>query len=753
MYIDWKHKFLSNSDKNQYQQLMMKLSNHLGSITTGSESASTSWVIASVISTRRRRTVVVLRTVRRQVRAGHRICRGFCDRRSVREVEAIFDSKGFFLDRHLAWRSLARNRGRSQEVADGTDCRLCSARGVRKFIAGVAAGVVATGCVKPEEFASLSQEKLRQMEFANFADCSQPLHRRRGQRGVRESCPMNLSYVSHFPWDRTSCLPDTTNMSSCCMTLLSVLAIGLSQRLRSTSLFRLPSISASADCLASFQSQLSELSLPSTLVPTCFPSPEQFVISPDYCDGIVSLRDWKIRLGNSTSVDTSCAPDLLDLTRCAACLSSRLTALDGNTSHATNCFYLTVTYAAGIANNFGPEDPRDSSCILGLSAPSRPYPQLSSTSPSHAAIYASSSAAAAFLLVSISLALYLCRSRRQRKNRACNTAANSKNSQLSSFTRPNIGAIWYNIRELEKSTAYFSQRNFIGRGGFGVVYRGVLSNGSPVAVKHVLESEFQGEDEFRNEVEIISNLRHRNLVPLRGCCITDAETEQGRQRFLVYDFMPNGSLDEYIFRDLRGGVGKRPPLTWPQRKNIILDVAKALAYLHYGIKPAIFHRDIKATNILLDDEMRARVSDFGLARQSREGQSHLTTRVAGTHGYLSPEYALYGQLTEKSDVYSFGMVVLEIMSGRRALDMASPSGIVLITDWAWKLVKDGRVEEVFDRGLVSGEGCGPKGIMERFVLVGILCAHVMVAFRPTIEEALRILEGDVEVPAVPDRPM
>lgn len=578
-----------------------------------------------------------------------------------------------------------------------------------------------------------------------------------------ESCPMNLSYVTRFPWDHTSCLPSTNNMTGCCLTLLSVLGIGLSQRLRVTSLFRLPSVAASSNCLASFQSQLSELSLPSSLVHTCFPSPERFVMSPDFCDGIMSLRDWKVRLGNSTAVDSDCAPDLLDLTRCAACLSagfqisSRLTALDGNTSDATNCFYLTITYAAGIANNFGPEDPRASQCILGLAAPSSPLPQSSSSSTSsHAAVYASSSAAAAFLLVSAALAFYLWRSHRQRRNKAANTASASMDTQLSS-SRPHprliTGAIWYSIRELEKSTGYFSQRNLIGRGGFGVVYRGVLSDGSPVAVKHVLESDFQGDDEFRNEVEIISTLRHRNLVPLRGCCITNAEAQEGRQRFLVYDFMPNGSLDDHIFCDFSSGISKCPPLTWPQRKNIIIDVAKALAYLHYGIKPAIFHRDIKATNILLDGEMRARVADFGLARQSREGQSHLTTRVAGTHGYLAPEYALYGQLTEKSDVYSFGMVVLEIMSGRRALDMASPSGIVLITDWSWPLVQAGRVEEVFDRALVSGEGCGPKGIMERFVLVGILCAHVMVALRPTIEEALRILEGDVEVPAVPDRPM
>ncbi|PKA47955.1 putative receptor-like protein kinase [Apostasia shenzhenica] len=561
------------------------------------------------------------------------------------------------------------------------------------------------------------------------------------------SCPMNLIYVTRFPWDRSSCLPNSSNQTDCCQTLLSVFGIGLARRLHDTSYFRLPTVAASAACLSIFQSQLSALSLPSDLVPRCFPSPKRFVISPEFCAGVQSLRDWTTRLGNSTALDSACAPDLLDLTRCSSCLSagfqisSRLTSLDGNTSHATNCFYLTVVYAAGIANRFGPEDPRDSVCILGLNVSSTPSPSPTSSSSSRAAVYASSAAAAAFLLISAALGLFLWHSRRQKRiNSSSSTAAAASSS--CSHPCPNTGAIWYDIRDLEKATDFFSQRNLIGRGGFGVVYRGILPDGTAVAVKHVLESDFHGEE------EIISNLRHRNLVPLRGCCITDGDADEGRHRFLVYDFMPNGSLDDHIFpgRKLRR-------LTWPERKSIILDVAKALAYLHYGIKPAIYHRDIKATNILLDGEMRARVADFGLARQSREGQSQLTTRVAGTHGYLAPEYALYGQLTEKSDVYSFGVVMLETMSGRRALDMSSPCGFVLITDWAWTMVNSGRAEELLDDALASGEGGGPKAIMERFVIVGILCANVMVALRPTIEEALKMLEGDIEVPPIPERPL
>ncbi|KAL0438130.1 UNVERIFIED_CONTAM: putative receptor-like protein kinase [Sesamum latifolium] len=314
---------------------------------------------------------------------------------------------------------------------------------------------------------------------------------------------------------------------------------------------------------------------------------------------------------------------------------------------------------------------------------------------------------------------------------------------MKSRVLPNSGAKWFHVAELEQATNGFLQKNMIGKGGYGVVYKGTLSDGTEVAVKQILDLESKGDDEFTNEAEIISKIRHRNLLALRGFCVT-SERFKGTRRYLVYDFMSNGSLEDHLFvNDMKQN------LSWPQRKNIILDIAKGLAYLHYGIKPAIYHRDIKATNILLDSDMKAKVADFGLAKQSAEGQSHLTTRVAGTHGYLAPEYALYGQLTDKSDVYSFGIVILEIMSSRRVLD-ASETSKILITDWAWALVKSGRIEEVFHEWIRNE---GPKGVMERFVRVGLLCAHVMVALRPTIADALKMLEGDIDIPRLPDRPL
>lgn len=403
------------------------------------------------------------------------------------------------------------------------------------------------------------------------------------------------------------------------------------------------------------------------------------------------------------------------------------------------------------------------SCIFGLSVDSHAGSHGKNRAP---LVFGLTGAGVAVFVMSSLLGLYFWYDRRWRRKRRRGGFEGEFDLEEPGSrprVRPNTGSIWFKIEELEKATNNFSQKNFIGRGGFGFVYKGVLPDGTMVAVKRVIESDFQGNAEFCNEVEIISNLKHRNLVPLRGCCVVDggdeSYDERESQRYLVYEYMPNGNLDDHLFlqSDNHGGV-ERPRLTWPQRKSIILDVAKGLAYLHYGVKPAIYHRDIKATNILLDANMKARVADFGLAKQSREGQSHLTTRVAGTHGYLAPEYALYGQLTEKSDVYSFGVVVLEIMCGRKALDLSSSGSprAFLITDWVWSLVKAGKVEQALDASLLKdgdSVNSNPKSIMERFVLVGILCAHVMVALRPTIMDALKMLEGDIEVPPIPDRPM
>lgn len=255
-----------------------------------------------------------------------------------------------------------------------------------------------------------------------------------------------------------------------------------------------------------------------------------------------------------------------------------------------------------------------------------------------------------------------------------------------------------------------------------------------------------GDKDFVHEVEMISAVRHRNLVVLRGCCVASGGVVEGHQRMIVIDYLPNGSLQDYIFKP------NKPPLDWPTRQKIAISVARGIDYLHHGVQPAILHRDIKSSNILLDADFDACVADFGLARFTPEGMTHISTRAAGTFGYVAPEYSMYNQLTERSDVYSFGVVLLELISGRKALMTSDgdQTTTTLIADWAWGLVKAGNWEEILDKKMGNR---GSLEEMEAFVLLGILCAHPLVACRPTITGALRILENAQKLPSVPDRPI
>ncbi|KAL5993128.1 hypothetical protein ACLOJK_014050 [Asimina triloba] len=566
-------------------------------------------------------------------------------------------------------------------------------------------------------------------------------------------CPINLDYVQTFPWNTSTCrkaAPPQNEDDNCCHTLLSLIGMGLATYLRYTRMFQFPNAAAASACLSHLQTHLDSLSLPSSLVSHCFNDSNRFVSGHSNCAGIATVDDWVKIVGPSSSLDLSCKGDLSDLTSCHLCVnagikvSSLLVGHDRNSSDDNDCFYFTVLYAAGVVNEVGLEDTENAACILGL-----PLAALEGRRKGWVLriVFTLAGGLAAVVVVSGCIGLYAWWNKRRKRRAAHGRIVRSFKAKV----KPNTGARWFSIAELERATNGFSQRNLIGHGGHGAVYKGRLSDGSQVAVKKILfDLHPKADNDFSNEVEMISCIRHRNLLPLRGCCVT-SEDFRGKERYLVYDYMPNGSLDDHIFpcSDL---ATKKPHLSWPQRKSIILDVAKGLAYLHHGLKSAIYHRDIKTTNILLDEDWNARVADFGLVKQSTEGQSHLTTRVAGTHGYLAPEYALYGQLTEKTDVYSFGVVILEVMSGRKdPVDMlSSPAGPVLITDWAWMAVKSGREMEVVEESVRDG---GPKWIMGRFVRVGILCAHVMVALRPTIAEALKMLEGDVDIPELPHRPL
>lgn len=303
--------------------------------------------------------------------------------------------------------------------------------------------------------------------------------------------------------------------------------------------------------------------------------------------------------------------------------------------------------------------------------------------------------------------------------------------------------IRFTFDEIKGSTRNFSRDYIIGKGGYGNVYKGVLPDGSEVALKRFKNCSAAGDASFTHEVEVIASVRHVNLVALRGYCTATTPLE-GHQRIIVCDLMKNGSVYDHMF----GLVEKK--LSWPVRQRIALGTARGLAYLHYGAQPRIIHRDIKLSNILLDERFEPKVADFGLAKFTPEGMTHLSTRVAGTMGYVAPEYALYGQLTERSDVYSFGVVLLELLSGKKALLAVNDGQPSLVTDWAWSLVRKGRALDVVEEGMPE---LGAPEVVEKYVLVAVLCSHPQLYARPTMDQVVKMLDADVPIPSIPERPI
>lgn len=289
----------------------------------------------------------------------------------------------------------------------------------------------------------------------------------------------------------------------------------------------------------------------------------------------------------------------------------------------------------------------------------------------------------------------------------------------------------FKYEDIKKATMKFSRENLIGIGAYGNVYKGILPNGSQVAFKRFKNCSVAGDAAFAHEVEVIANVSHVNLVSLRGYCSTTVPLE-GHQRIIVCDFMHNGSLYDHLF----GSEVKK--LSWPIRQKIVLGTARGLAYLYYGAQPAIIHRDIKASNILLDEKFEPKLADFGLAKFNAEGMTHLSTRVAGTLGYVAPEHALYGKLTEGSDVYSFGVVLLELLSGKKPLE-TNEGKANLLTDWAWSLVQKGRALDVIEEGMPE---LGSHQIMEQYVIIAVLCAHPTLHARQMMEQVVKIFETD-----------
>lgn len=438
-----------------------------------------------------------------------------------------------------------------------------------------------------------------------------------------------------------------------------------------------------------------------------------------------------------------CNQTLGDGSPCASCTTElsvlQASYLSGsNGGNVTDCSVYASEYAAAVANVYGPTDPGTALCLFSLD-----LEETDRKGRRMVLVWVIGGVGFGVLvLVFVGLVVVIWRKRKRRVYGVRKRVMGRFGGSATSLMR-------FSLDEIKVATRNFWVGNLIGKGGYGNVYKGVLPDGTEVAVKRFKNMSSTGEVDFAHEVKVIASIRHVNLVSLVGYCVETSPME-GCQRIIVCDLMKNGSLHDHLFGYLSH---ERKRLSWPTRQRIALGMAHGLDYLHHGAQPTVIHRDIKASNILLDDKFEVKVGDFGLAKFTPEGASHLSTRVAGTMGYVSPEYALYGQLTDKSDVYSFGVVLLELLSGRTAMMSASGEGAQpsLVTDWAWSLVRSGRTLDVIEERMPE---TGSSELMEKYVLVAVLCSHPQMYARPSMDQVVNMLETDeFPVPSIPERPI
>lgn len=284
----------------------------------------------------------------------------------------------------------------------------------------------------------------------------------------------------------------------------------------------------------------------------------------------------------------------------------------------------------------------------------------------------------------------------------------------------------FSYETLVAATNNFHVHNKLGQGGFGPVYKGKLNDGREIAVKKLSRGSNQGKTQFVAEAKLLTRVQHRNVVNLYGYCI------HGREKLLVYEYVPLESLDKFLFRS-----NKKQELDWKRRFDIINGVARGLLYLHEDSHICIIHRDIKAANILLDEKWVPKIADFGLARLFPEDETHVNTRVAGTHGYMAPEYLMHGHLSVKADVYSYGVLVLELISGHRNSSSDSAFNGDNLLNWAYKLYKKGKWLEMVDPTVASSVTTTEQ--VEVCIRVSLLCTQGDPQLRPTMGRVVLML--------------
>ncbi|KAG6502258.1 hypothetical protein ZIOFF_042147 [Zingiber officinale] len=338
----------------------------------------------------------------------------------------------------------------------------------------------------------------------------------------------------------------------------------------------------------------------------------------------------------------------------------------------------------------------------------------------HKVVIVVASCLGTIVVVSITLGLFIWCSRKLNRQMFLNANDQEKEEVCLGNLRR------FHLRELQVATNNFSSKNLLGKGGFGNVYKGQLQDGTLVAVKRLNDGNAMGgEIQFRTEVKMISLAVHRHLLRLYGICMTDTE------RLLVYPYMSNGSVASRL--------KAKPALDWSIRKRIALGAGRGLLYLHEQCDPKIIHRDVKAANVLLDDYCEAVVGDFGLAKLLDHKDTHITTAVRGTVGHIAPEYLSTGQSSEKTDVFGFGILLLELITGSRALGFgkaAKPKGAML--DWVKKMHEEKRLDALVDEELRNYD----RIELEEMVQVALLCTQYLPGHRPKMSEVVRMLEGD-----------
>ncbi|KAL2349525.1 hypothetical protein Fmac_003525 [Flemingia macrophylla] len=324
-------------------------------------------------------------------------------------------------------------------------------------------------------------------------------------------------------------------------------------------------------------------------------------------------------------------------------------------------------------------------------------------------------------------------SRRARKKR------HSVKEAKTAYDISTAESLQFDFGTIEAATNKFSAENKLGEGGFGEVYKGTLSSGREIAVKRLSKSSGQGGDEFKMEVEVVAKLQHRNLVRLLGFCL------QGEEKILVYEYVPNKSLDCILFDPKR-----QRELDWTRRSKIIEGIARGIQYLHEDSRLRIIHRDLKASNVLLDGDMNPKISDFGMARIFGVDQTQgNTSRIVGTYGYMAPEYAMHGEFSVKSDVYSFGVLLMEIISGKKNSSFYQTDGAEDLMSYAWQLWKEGAHLELVDP--ILRESCNQNEVI-RSIHIGLLCVQEDPDDRPTMATIVLMLDSNTVTLPTPKRP-